>query len=380
MKASKFIIKLVLLSVIVSIIVSCKSESENDIEEPIYESIAKIDGPYVFYSDKGFRVVNVNQYGQIEDRNVEYIDSLLVIVPGQEPNQFYVKMNQNIQTPSANYQDVDKIFAVSDIEGNYYSFVNLLIGNNITDQNLNWTFGDGHLVLNGDFLDRGYYVTQVLWLIYKLEQEAQEAGGAVHFILGNHEIMNLEGNFKYVRNKYIKLASELGIDHVDFYNDENVIGRWMRSKNIVEKVDNIIFVHAGISNMLLNEQQSLIELNSIARDYYGYDLENNNSTIQNLIFSSFGPLWYRGLVKPSSNYEKASANEVNSFLDYYSAEKIVIGHCIVNDISTDYDGKVVRIDLEHPDSGNSNLESKALLIENGTLYAVNDKAERIKIK
>ena len=93
----------------------------------------------------------------------------------------------------------DQVIAESDdlvnIEGNYYSFVNLLIGNKITDNNLNWIYGTGQLVLNGDMVDRGEYVTQVLWLIYKLEQEASAAGGHVHFILGNHEAMNLEGNF-----------------------------------------------------------------------------------------------------------------------------------------------------------------------------------------
>ena len=192
--------------------------------------------------------------------------------------------------------------------------------------------------------------------------------------------MNLEGNFKYVRNKYLKLASNLGIAHEDFYNDENLIGRWMRSKNIMEKVGNILFVHGGISKVLLNEDQSLSSINGIAREYYGQDLENNTETLPNLIFGSYGPLWYRGLVKASSDYEKASLSEVNQFLDYYQAEKVVVGHCIVSNISTDFDGRVVRIDLEHPDSQNSNLESYALLIENGNLYAVNGRAERVIIQ
>jgi len=51
------------------------------------------------------------------------------------------------------------------------------------------------LVLVGDCVDRGQEVTQVLWLIYKLEIAAKNKGGSVHFVLGNHEIMNFQGNW-----------------------------------------------------------------------------------------------------------------------------------------------------------------------------------------
>ena len=63
------------------------------------------------------------------------------------------------------------------------------------DSACHWTFGKGHLVICGDLFDRGNDVTAELWLLYKLEEEAKEKGGYVHTILGNHEIMNLSGDF-----------------------------------------------------------------------------------------------------------------------------------------------------------------------------------------
>ncbi len=45
-------------------------------------------------------------------------------------------------------------------------------------------------------------MTECLWLIYSLEEKAKAAGGYVHFILGNHEIMNMQGDFRYVQDKY----------------------------------------------------------------------------------------------------------------------------------------------------------------------------------
>ena len=74
---------------------------------------------------------------------------------------------------------------------------------------LNWTFGNGHLVLVGDFVDRGFSTTQVLWFIYKLEQEAEKQGGYVHYILGNHELKNMQGNYESASLKYFHVAAIL---------------------------------------------------------------------------------------------------------------------------------------------------------------------------
>jgi hypothetical protein len=90
-----------------------------------------------------------------------------------------------------NTKKVNKLIAISDIEGNFMAFTETAAANGVIDTNFNWTFGEGHLVLTGDFFDRGTQVTEVLWLIYSLEEKAKDAGGYVHYILGNHEIMNL---------------------------------------------------------------------------------------------------------------------------------------------------------------------------------------------
>mgnify|MGYP000951887711 CR=1 FL=1 len=85
------------------------------------------------------------------------------------------------------------------------------------DQNLNWTFGKGHLVLVGDFVDRGVFVTQVLWLIYKLEQDAENQGGQVHFVIGNHELKAMQGNTMSASPKYFRIETILGKNQVEFF-------------------------------------------------------------------------------------------------------------------------------------------------------------------
>src|SRR4249920_2247602 len=66
------------------------------------------------------------------------------------------------------------------------------------DDAQHWRGGASHLVSLGDLIDRGPGSRQVLDLLMRLEQEAQKAGGAVHVLLGNHEVMNLVGDLRYV--------------------------------------------------------------------------------------------------------------------------------------------------------------------------------------
>jgi len=85
--------------------------------------------------------------------------------------------------PPLRYQDNEPILAISDIESAYKTLRDFLQAHRVIDAKLNWTFGKGHLVLLGDMTDRGPSTTQVLWLIYQLEQAARAQGGTVHYIL-----------------------------------------------------------------------------------------------------------------------------------------------------------------------------------------------------
>ena len=63
---------------------------------------------------------------------------------------------------------------------------------------LHWAGGDSILVQTGDIVDRGDHARKIYDLFSRLKNEAHEAGGMVLQLLGNHEVMNILGNFKYV--------------------------------------------------------------------------------------------------------------------------------------------------------------------------------------
>jgi hypothetical protein len=236
--------------------------------------------------------------------------------------------------------------------------------------------------------DRGNEVIPALWLLYKLEKQAKLKGGKVHYILGNHDVMNLTSDIRYVSKKYIALAKLVsGIDdEEDAYNhlmsNTNELVKWIKSKNTIEKIDQNIFLHAGISQDLVDTNLSLTAINDLVRDYISGDLGDDPTVIKNsnLIQSRMGPLWYRGLVQGRKEYyKKASIEEVDAILDFYNAKHLIIGHTIVSDIITsDYNGKVIRVDIKHPKEKFSG-KSSALLIENGKYYRVDDKGVRIEL-
>lgn len=49
----------------------------------------------------------------------------------------------------------------------------------------------------GDILDRGDQEIKLLYLLERLQRQAAAAGGALWVLNGNHETMNVGGNFRY---------------------------------------------------------------------------------------------------------------------------------------------------------------------------------------
>lgn len=61
-----------------------------------------------------------------------------------------------------------------------------------------WTGGENVLIQLGDILDRGEDEIAILSLLRSLDKQAKSKGGAVFQVNGNHETMNVEGDFRYV--------------------------------------------------------------------------------------------------------------------------------------------------------------------------------------
>lgn len=310
------------------------------------------DGPYVYYEDSTAVIINAVEEKSkmvlsIDKKEKQNLKSINVYKPGFMPRNFSVNLKSELEVEPYEFKNIDKLFVLSDYEGNFNSFVNLLQQHNVLNQNLSWNFGSGHLVIIGDVFDRGIHQTEMLWLIYKLEEEAITKDGYVHFILGNHEVMNLKGDLRYLEQKYNVLNSlvsaELNLSYVDLIGSNSELGRWLRTKNAVEKIDNKIFVHAGISPKVCEAGLTIKEINNLLRQSIDKDKSEYNFA-DSLLLKRNGPLWYRGYFN-EEGYEDASEGDVKKILEKYETEFIFVGHTRFEKPTSFYDGHIKAINV-----------------------------------
>ena len=160
------------------------------------------DGPYVSWKDASTAVVVCIVNGEVTRSVIKDITEP-IDVPTPCADVPSIHLDPNPPQPSAaKWPMPSRVLAVSDLEGNYQAFQDFLRGNGVIDKDGHWSWGDGHLVLVGDIVDRGDQVTEILWMIHRLEREAKAAGGEVHYVLGNHETMVMAGDLRYIHPKY----------------------------------------------------------------------------------------------------------------------------------------------------------------------------------
>lgn len=332
------------------------------------DSLLIDDGPYVFY-ENGKTVVR-----SIKDNQAEIFESPLQInveFKDHSDWNFRVAIRSVIENEPTNFfPAADKLMVVSDIEGEFEAFRSLLIANNVIDKRYNWTFGKGHLVIDGDLFDRGTQVPEFLWLLYKLEQEAKEYGGYVHTLLGNHDIMNLSGDLRYLQPKYLQSAKILGMEYMQLYDRKTELGRWLRSKNVVERIDDNLFLHGGLSPEISKLRLSAEQINARCRPFYDCSkkaLPDSNK----VFFGKAAPFWYRGYFMAP----KATLADVDQVLNAYQCSLIIVGHTILKrNIALYYGGKVLGVDVDQ----HAGKRCAALYV-NGKWYRIDDKGKKERL-
>jgi hypothetical protein len=256
--------------------------------------------------------------------------------------------------PRSTVSGADSVFVVGDIHGKYASFVSLLTEARVLDANVRWRAGRAHLVLAGDMVDRGEDVTRVLWLLYRLDREARAAGGAVHVVLGNHEIMEWVGDRRYLAPKESLLAARYGTCYACLYDPRtSILGRWLASKPGIVQVNDVVYVHGGITTRYAQMgvggfNDALFRYirepifpylldDSVAIARFGADLHDRR---QSFFFAPDSPFWFRGYVQ--SDTLRA---QLDSVLARYGATALAVGHTPVLEILPMYGGKLIPVNV-----------------------------------
>jgi len=318
------------------------------------------------------------------------------------------------------WSGVERIVAVGDLHGDYESFILILKGTGVVDDKLHWKAGKTHLVQIGDIMDRGDGARDIYDLIMRLEEEAGQAGGYVHMLLGNHEEANLTGialdfegyvtlgqflsflpeKFKekkekeFLRKRKIDSKDQMdpGLykDFMKFWQDilddarinstssaraaytRNFIetyGKWIMDHNAVIKINKIIFVHGGISERYsewsmekINERLQK-ELKEFSRAAIGGTIP---ATQRLILYMPDGPLWHRVF---AMNNDPGLDQELGRVLQNLGAEQMIIAHTPLiagDDIISRFNQRVWVIDTGISEYyRNSGGLIRALIINDG---------------
>jgi len=215
-----------------------------------------------------------------------------------------------------------RVVAVGDIHGDFDALVSILQESGIIDDQHNWSGGAATLVQTGDFLDRGAKHRQVMDLFMALEVQAVEANGRVVVLLGNHEMMNLMGDLRYVspevyldfananseerRRKAYQDALELlelapepeferqwmqahppgFLEYREALDPEGKYGRWLRNRPAVVQIADTLFLHGGIHPDL--SSLKVQEINQrIKREIQAFDRSTRYMVKEQLILPFF---------------------------------------------------------------------------------------------
>ena len=171
--------------------------------------------------------------------------------------------------------------AIGDLHGDLDATRQALRLAGAIDENDHWIGGDLILVQTGDQLDRGDEEQAILELLDRLQDEAQAAGGAVHVLNGNHELMNARPDLRYVTEggfedfeDAVIIAEEdsllLAYDpdqraRVAAFRPGGPFALMLAERPVVLILGENVFVHGGVLPMHLD--YGLDRLNNEVRDW-----------------------------------------------------------------------------------------------------------------
>lgn len=190
-----------------------------------------------------------------------------------------------METSPWTWEGVPRIVALGDTHGGFAQVQLVLFGLELVDEDLRWAGGNTHLVFVGDMTDRGPQERQLLDLVRRLQGEAEEADGRVHVLLGNHEVMNMMQDLRYVppegyesfideedpdqrreasKRFYGQIRAE-GLNRENFqrrfedtyppgyfarrsaFGPDGVYSNWLLDQHVILRLNGFVFVHGGLT-------------------------------------------------------------------------------------------------------------------------------------
>lgn len=248
-----------------------------------------------------------------------------------------------------NVPAVDSLYVLGDTHGMYDQLISGLRNAGLIDADSRWAGGRKQLAFAGDLTDRGPDVLRLLWFVYRLEREAAAAGGRVHVVLGNHELMVMLGDLRYVHPKEAHIAELHRIAYDRLFDVRaSLLGRWLASRPAVLRVGGVLIAHGGVTAE--HARHSLQQLNDTLHAYMREDLfyywndstkqvTTDSVTLQRriaFIWDENSLFWHRGYILTDT-----METQLAEVLRRFDAQVLVLGHTAKPNVEARYGGRVI---------------------------------------
>ncbi|TKY85404.1 hypothetical protein EX895_005566 [Sporisorium graminicola] len=334
-----------------------------------------------------------------------------------DPSHTYGSLSTGAPLPDGRTPLSRRTVAVADLHGDLQHAINVLSMASVVSptpdasgDTYTWVGGHDVLVSTGDIVDRGDDTIALYRLFISLREQAARAGGEVKNCLGNHEVMNALGDWRYVTPGDVESFG--GVEaRRHAMSDQGWIGRdWMEHYNVTHTIallppthpalpanyspPRMSFVHGGITPHYASLGTD--HINTLGQSFLRKALSQpqpawlppNTTHDEQELWSEHGPLWYRGYASDPPALACPNAAAATSAL---RVNHLVMGHTphfdgfvtrcnnsillIDTGISKAYGGEqsalIIDLDLlPLPLPANSNPQAQKPWIEKRTLTAL----------
>jgi UDP-2,3-diacylglucosamine pyrophosphatase LpxH len=236
---------------------------------------------------------------------------------------------------------MNKLFCCGDIHGDFDRLILLLQKHNLINEHLNWIGGDSTLILIGDLTDRGTQGIQVIKLIMSIEKEAQDQGGKVVSIVGNHDALivaraaEFQGDFADKDCAFI-FEYNGGINEEAYeLSQGDEMMNWMINRPLIHKEGDNLFQHADTMLFYNSLGSSIDQINE-----HGLQLMSSGKGAYDIFCRMCDCRFWDKYIH--RNVEQ----NINQYLDKHGVKRVFHGHTrfIGNEPEISYDGKVINLD------------------------------------
>ena len=260
-----------------------------------------------------------------------------------------------------------RIIAIGDLHGDYDLTIDCLKLAKLIDDNLNWIAKPKNTIVVqiGDQVDRcrpepGKKCTDpdttpndegrdidILELFNELHKKAKKYGGGVYSLLGNHEIMNVDGDLNYVSyqgfeqfkdeiNPKTHKKFESGMDARKFlFKKGNKFAKLLAcTRQTAIIIGSNLFVHASIVPKLA-KKYDVKDINVLIRKWLLAEFDENKpiegignlrDILRGYEYSPFWPRLLGNLPNDISLDNKKCIKYLKETLDLYKCNNMIIGH------------------------------------------------------